>query len=187
MNWTLIIAIAGCITGGISLFIQFRSHFLTIAKLNISIDQRNYSFFMKQIDSKYRSNFGATISLKISNPTSLPITIDEVKAGVDLKDTKFAFHRDDDYLKHVSIQTSNTSSVSFKQVAELHIPCRVEPFDTIYASVKLPFFDDLVNPNNQNESIEFKLFIRTPRKVFSIPVKIYEHKEVYRMCNSHEW
>jgi len=50
------------------------------------------------------------------------------------------------------------------------IPLRIEPFDSQYVSFRLPFF------NNTNPS--FKLVLVTPRKNYSVKVKLLEYHEL---------
>ena len=74
---TLIIAIIGALTGIIGLIIQFIEYKKSQVRLKIKfIDEKS---FYTTGSTSYKCKYFGVISLKISNCSSLPITLDEVK------------------------------------------------------------------------------------------------------------
>lgn len=153
---TLIIAIIGAITGILSLVIQFVEYSKSNVNIIMKIDERRT--FYNEIENKnqtvYRCKNMGVISLKISNCSSLPITIDEAKI----------IHNDNNILYLNSKKTINCGKVmddkrilSINLYEQANLPLRIECYDTVYLSFIFPFIDNII----ESES-EFVLI--TPRR-----------------------
>lgn len=177
MDLTLLIAIIGCITGFTSLIIQLSSYLSTVARLKIETDDSSNSYFFKAKDFKvdtYKTNFSAVVSLVISNKSSYPVTI----SNIYLKNRKKKYqlrHNNKFKFSPKEIPLGEGSFTYYNPSVAIDLPYRIEPYDTVYASVRLPFFDELVDHNDLSKSVKFKLIINTPRKAFTHKVKLYDY------------
>jgi len=178
MNKTLLIAIVGCITGVGSLVLQLSTYLLTAARLKINIDDSSHSYFFNSNDFKlqgYKTNFSAVVSLVISNKSSYPLTIDNIY--ITSKKIKYKMKHSNDFkFQPQSIPLGENSFSSHSPSKPINLPLRIESFDTIFASVRFPFFEQMVDNNDLSNPSNFKLMISTPRKVYRHKVLIYEYK-----------
>jgi hypothetical protein len=122
---------------------------------------------MKDLKSnEYDSEKAAVISLKISNSSSFPITIDEVY----IKNHTKIFHNNGFTFAPIEIKLENNKFTYLPPKTIAKIPLRIEPYDTVQISFRFPFFKGSDN---------FKLFLSTPRKNYSLRVKLLEYHELY--------
>lgn len=171
MKLELILSIIGVITGSLALAIDFFNYKFYLPKLIIKPLRNSYTINSKDIPNlAFNTTKIAVISVKISNSSAHPITIDEVYVVNSPKNK----HYNDLKFKVPQIMISEEensktfTSLSPENIAT--IPLRIEPFDSQYVSFRLPFF------NNTNPS--FKLVLVTPRKNYSVKVKLLEYHEL---------
>lgn len=139
---TLIIAIVGAVTGIIALIIQFVEYRKSAVKLKVQInDENSYSM---PTGNKY---IIGSVSAKISNCSSQPITIDEVFAVLGKN-----------RIEHLNVNEQK----------EDEIPRRIDCYDTTFITFHFCWFDDFVNK-------EFELHLITPRKIYKRKVKVKEY------------
>lgn len=166
----LILGIIGAITGSLALIIDFFNYKFYMPKLILK--QRENSYFLNKEDVKeiayYNTKRIAIVSLKISNSSAHPITIDEV--FINSSQEKI-YHFNNFNITVPKIHKKSSMEYSYvkpEKVASL--PLRIEPFDTQYVSFRFPYFDDC-SPN-------FKLFLVTPRRNYSLKVKLLEYHKL---------
>jgi hypothetical protein len=189
MNATLTIAIIGCITGVSSLLIQLFQYFLTVAKLKIELDQSKYSYLFKATDfglSGYGCKYAAVVSLKISNCSSFPITIN----AIVVKNKNFK-------TRHINNMTFQAMQIRINKNEEppiysqydpskcIIIPTRLESYDTIFVSARFAFPDRLIDEKHLDEPIDLNLAIATPRKTFRYKVQLYEYARLHDRLREH--
>ena len=157
MKLELILSIVGVITGSLALAIDFFNYKFYLPKLIIKPLRNSYIINSKDIPNlAFNTTKIAVISVKISNSSAHPITIDEVYV--------------DNSPKMISEEENSKTFTSLSPENIATIPLRIEPFDSQYVSFRLPFF------NNTNPS--FKLVLVTPRKNYSVKVKLLEYHEL---------
>lgn len=149
---TLIIAIIGALTGIIGLIIQFIEYKKSQVRLKIKfIDEKS---FYTTGSTSYKCKYFGVISLKISNCSSLPITLDEVKINSSKHCIKY-------FNKNIQVDKSHKySNNSFTEITlydNAKLPLRIDCYDSIYLSFIFPFWDKI-------ESNQFNFNIITPRK-----------------------
>lgn len=161
---TLIIAIIGAVTGIVALIIQFVEYKKSSVKLVIEIDE-HISYYLKNTNETYKCEYIGVISAKISNCSSLPITIDEVIIVLD------------NYkVKHEPKMTKTTLEVKKGENTYTYltindkpkIPLRIECYDTVFVSFAFPFFDKFLNE-------KFELQLLTPRKTYKKKIELEEY------------
>jgi len=150
-----------------SLFINYLVYKFYTPKLIFKLIPHSYYFYMKDLKSnEYDSEKAAVISLKISNSSSFPITIDEVY----IKNHTKIFHNNGFTFAPIEIKLENNKFTYLPPKTIAKIPLRIEPYDTVQISFRFPFFKGSDN---------FKLFLSTPRKNYSLRVKLLEYHELY--------
>lgn len=180
MNYTLVIAVIGCVTGIAGLLLQWRSHILTAARLKVEVDTYANSYYLKDDRLEipnYRTNCCAVVSLKISNTSAYPVTIDSVfvpgKGGAYRHNNMFR-------MPAPPIPFGDKGGYTeYRPSDPLSIPIRLEPFDTVFASVRLPFFGSLV-PEGHKGPVDVKICLSTPRKLYTCRAKIHEYADLHR-------
>ena len=169
MKLELILSIVGVITGSLALAIDFFNYKFYLPKLIIKPLRNSYIIKSEDIPNlTFKTTKIAVVSVKISNSSAHPITIDEVYVEEASKnkhynDLKFQIPR-------VLTDEVNRIETYISPEKIAIIPLRIEPFDTQYVSFRFPFF------NNTNPS--FKLVLVTPRKNYSVKVKLLEYHEL---------
>lgn len=168
MKLELILSIIGVITGSLALAIDFFNYKFYLPKLVIKPLINSYTLDYESIKYSidYVTNKIAVVSVKLTNSSAHPITIDEVY----VKDSQTNSHANDLKFRIPVIDLNGTTSTYMKPEKIANIPLRIEPFDTQYVSFRFPFF------NNTNPS--FKLVLVTPRKNYSVKVKLLEYHEL---------
>lgn len=165
---TLIIAIVGAITGIVSLLIQFNEYRKSNVKLIVEIDDRK-SFYTTG-SKNYKCEFFGVISLKISNCSSLPITIDEVSISCESKTLRYFNKKIEVDKKH---NYSENSYSEIKLYEQRELPLRIECYDTLFLSFIFPFWDDI-------GSKKFCFNIKTPRKNYKYFYKLNDFKRKFK-------
>lgn len=164
----LILGIIGAITGSLALIIDFFNYKFYMPKLILK--QLHNSYFLNKEDVKEATNYATkrvgVVSLKISNSSAHPITIDEVFIKT-FKNKISHFNNFNFTIPEICVKKNPITYLYIKPEKAATIPLRIEPFDTQYVSFKFPYFDTC-DP-------EFKLFLVTPRKNYSVKVKLLEY------------
>ena len=169
MKIELILSIIGVVTGSLALAIDFFNYKFYLPKLIIKPLRNSYIIKSEDIPNlTFKTTKIAVVSVKISNSSAHPITIDEVYVeeasnNKHYNDLKFQIPR-------VLTDEVNRIETYISPEKIAIIPLRIEPFDTQYVSFRFPFF------NNTNPS--FKLVLVTPRKNYSVKVKLLEYHEL---------
>lgn len=165
---TLIIAIIGAVTGMLALALQYIEYKKTKVKLKINLDKRK-SFYTTG-DNTYKCKYFGVISVKISNCSSLPITIDEAEIIYDKIVRKYFNKEIMINKRHNYDDQSYTEVILFNQSK---LPLRIDCYDTVFLSFIFPFFDEFINN-------EFKFVLKTPRKEYKYKFKIREFEEIFK-------
>lgn len=175
MDFTPFIAIYGAVVATAGAIIQYNNYKATKAKLLIKIDTKSYSYFFKTKEfgmDSYQSDYSAVISMKISNTSSLPITIDDAYVHNETLDKGY---HDSFEIRLKECETKKNGKTfwrSYPPSKSLQLPFRIEPYDTVYASVRIPFISDAI-VDNKIKSLEITL--ETPRQNYSYTVTLFEY------------
>lgn len=187
MEYTSLVAIYAAIVATAGAAIQYLTYRRTKANLLIKLDPKHHSFFFDirelKISSKYLPCKAAIISFKISNTSSLPITIDDAyaytKKGENHYHTAFKILP----YQELSFTDSNGSSatICYEPDKVLELPLRIDAYDTAYGSLRIPFIDDIIVDNKiSNLVIEFE----SPRDLYTYKVDLYGYAEYFRRLYS---
>lgn len=165
---TLIIAIIGATTGVLALILQYIEYKKSKVKLKVNLDEKK-SFYSTG-DTRYKCKYFGVISIKISNCSALPITIDE--AEIKCNDMlRSYFSKEKNINKtHIYDKQSYTEVALFEQAK---LPYRIDCYDTTFLSFIFPFFDEFINNR-------FEFILRTPRKDYKYKFKLSEFEEVFK-------
>lgn len=175
----LIIGAIGCITGSISLIIIIRQDKFRKGKLMVETSERGSTCYFNAKEfhvEGYETNYSAAVSLKITNKSAYPTTIDGITI---IKDKNIANHVPD-FKCQLKImyevdpfkcpQIGQTESTEYLLLPPCPIPQRLEPFETKYLSACFPFFDSFVN--DSNEPISAKINVESSRENVQVQAKI---------------
>ena len=172
-NLTIILSIIGCITGICSLFIVFYQFILTTPRIKLELNDRFRSYFFdtKSFNiTSYETDYSASINIKISNLSSYPLTIGHIY----VKHKKLiSYHNNDFKFQPKQIKTGENSYTYYNPDKILTLPLRLDSFDTITGSIRIPFADKFIDKNNKK--FIAKLVLYTPRKNYTLKVKISEY------------
>lgn len=165
---TLIIAITGAITGVLALILQYIEYKKSKVKLKVNLDEKK-SFYSTG-DTSYKCKYFGVISIKISNCSALPLTIDE--AEIKYNDVLLHYFSKEKHInkKHVYDKQSYTEIVLFEQAK---LPYRINCYDTTFLSFIFLFFDEFINN-------KFEFILRTPRKEYKYKFKLNELEEMFK-------
>jgi hypothetical protein len=175
LKLTTVLSIIGALTGTSGLAISFRDFWLSSPKLKIELDIQNSSYFfnVKDLgDTGFVTNRSAIVSVKISNASSFPITIDRIFVK---KKKYFSFHSIRFSTTPREINVSPGRYTAYNVSKPLDLPLRIEPFDVIYGSVRLPFAEKLITENKMKCNITFS----TSRKLKRLKVSLLEYNEFH--------
>lgn len=187
MEYTSLVAIYAAIVATAGAAIQYLTYRRTKANLLIKLDPKHHSFFFDirelKISSKYLPCKAAIISFKISNTSSLPITIDDAYAytqkGKNHYHTAFKIFANQE-LSYIA-SNGKPDTVCYVPNKVLKLPLRVDAYDTIYGSLRIPAIDDTIVDNKiSNLVIEFE----TPRDLYTYKVDLYGYAEYFRRLYS---
>lgn len=165
---TLIIAIIGAITGILALIIQFVEYRKSKVKLKVCLDIKK-SFYTSG-DNTYKCKYFGVLSVKISNCSSLPITIDEAEIECDNNVCKYFNENKKINNRHVYDKHSFTEIELYEQAK---LPIRIECYDTIFLSFIFPFFDEFINK-------KFNYILKTPRKDYKFKFKLNNFESLFK-------
>lgn len=165
---TLIIAIIGAITGVLAPILQYIEYKKSKVKLKVNLDEKK-SFYSTG-DASYKCKYFGVISIKISNCSALPITIDE--AEIKCNDVLCTYFNKEKNInkKHIYDKQSYTEVALFEQAK---LPYRIDCYDTTFLSFIFPFFDEFINN-------KFEFILRTPRKEYKYKFKLSEFEEMFK-------
>lgn len=164
---TLVIAIIGAITGIASLIIQYVDYKKSKVKLRVNLDERKS--FYNTGDKLYKCDFFGVLSLKISNCSSLPITIDE--AEIKHNGIKRIYINEKKQINNSHKYDDNRfTEISLYEQPQL--PLRIDCYDTVFLSFVFPFFDEFIDK-------EFEFVIKTPRKDYKYTFKIKDFESIF--------
>lgn len=175
MNATQVLAAYGALVSTICAIIQYTNYRNNKPGLIIKQDHASYSYFFKPEEfgmSGYQTKYAAVISLKISNSSALPITLDEiyVKHENIKRVNHYAFG-----LNLKNIKVGNTF-YEYAPSPKLKLPQRIQAYDTVYGSVRIPFVDNAVINNEIND---LTIVIETPRQDYSYTVSLLEYDALH--------
>lgn len=173
------ISTVGLVLSLVSLAIHYLNFRYTQSRMKFKIQPNSYYCNAKDFSvSGFESKYFAFISVKISNLSSLPITIDEaflnyyILNGGHFNNLKFEVPKVKNPKYINAFETPNeTVSCSIYPYIPATLPLRIEPFDTILCSFKMPF-DSHINKKSH------KLFISTSRKTYKIRLTLKEYHEL---------
>ena len=165
---TLTIAIIGAITGVLALMLQYIEYKKSKVKLEVNLNDRK-SFYTTG-DNRYKCKYFGVISIKISNCSSLPITIDEA----EIKYNKISHEYFNNEIKVDKEHNNNDRSYTEIQLFnQPKLPFRIDCYDTAFLSFIFPFFDEITNN-------KFEFILKTPRKEYKSKFKINEFEEIFK-------
>lgn len=171
---SLIVASVGCITGIISLIIVFINNIFQIGKQRFVLSDRRKSYYFKADDTNSRGCYGvnicAAVSIKATNKSSYPITIDN--AYLQNHKAK-AEHFNDFEFDNIEIFDTPTTTIYSDTETLAKLPLKLEPFETKYFAFAFPFFDDFVS--KYGDEVKTKLKIITPRKKYALNISISDY------------
>lgn len=173
-----IISILGFLISLISIAIHIINFRYVLPRMKFEIQSNSFyctaeDFKVKNFDSKYF----AIISVKISNLSLHPITIDDAYLNeYVLNNSHF------NSIKFEVLEIPNPKPFKFLKVGETHsysiipyesatLPMRINGFDTVLCSFKMSFDKDI---NRKHHT----LFISTPRKVYKVPLSLKEYRSL---------
>lgn len=164
---TLIIAIIGAITGVLALIIQYIDYKKAKVRLKVRLLE-NKSFYSTGDDS-YKCKYFGVISIKISNCSSLPITVDEAEIKYN-EIKRFYFNKKKSVnTRHSYVNNSFTEVSLYEQP---HLPIRIDCYDTVFLSFVFPFFDEFINK-------KFNFILKTPRKDYKYEFELNEFESLF--------
>ncbi len=158
--FTLTIAIFGATTGIISLIIQFIEYRKSKVKLRIKIEDR-YTYYTTG-DSSYKCEYFGIVSLKLSNCSALPITLDEVFVKTNYYNKK---HIKELTNFNTSVPAKNGGSYDLRPFKSADLPLRIDCYDSVFISFRFPFFDEYINK-------DIELVLVTPRKEYKMKINV---------------
>lgn len=178
---TLFISITGLILSVVSLIIHYLNYRSSQSRMKFKVQEHSFycearDFSITNFDSKYF----AFISVKISNLSSLPITIDDVYLNEHILN---GGHYNE--LKYSVPEIPNPNfidpfrtpkeiiSYSITPYTDALLPLRIEPYDTMLRCFKIPFDEHL-------HLVKHKMFISTPRKTYKVELNLKEYHELVR-------
>lgn len=165
---TLIIAIVGAITGILAIILQYIEYRKSKVKLKVNLVE-NKSFYSTG-DTSYKCKYFGVISIKISNCSALPITIDEAEIKYN-KVLRPYFSEEKTVNKtHTYDKQSYTEVVLFEQAK---LPYRIDCYDTTFLSFIFPFFDEFINN-------KFEFILKTPRKQYKYEFKLSNFEKMFK-------
>lgn len=171
---SLIVAIIGCATGLISIIIVLINNIFQIGKQRFSLSEKRKSYYFKSDETNikgcYNTKICATVSIKATNQSSYPITIDEVV--IQNKNLK-AYHYNDFSFDYIEVPTAPNIVTSCDTEKLATLPLKLDPFETKYFAVGFPFFENLVL--TYGEEIKAKLIVTTPRKKYKMNIFVPEY------------
>lgn len=175
---SLIIASIGCVTGIISLIIVLIDNIFQVGKQHFETSNRRKSYYFNANDTEtkgcYNVKLCSVVSIKATNRSSYPITIDEAY----LKNSKnTAYHFNDFEYKYIEIKTSPTHTVGQDSEELATLPLKLEPFETKYLAFAFPYVDNFVN--KCGEEIYTKLIVITPRKKYKLNISIPYYYNIF--------
>ena len=165
---TLIIAIVGAKTGILAIILQYIEYRKSKVKLKVNLVE-NKSFYSTG-DTSYKCKYFGVISIKISNCSALPITIDEAEIKYN-KVLRPYFSEEKTVNKtHTYDKQSYTEVVLFEQAK---LPYRIDCYDTTFLSFIFPFFDEFINN-------KFEFILKTPRKQYKYEFKLSNFEKMFK-------
>lgn len=171
---SLIVASVGCITGIVSLIIVLTNNVFQIGKQQFALSDRRKSYYFRASDTTtkgcYNVNICAAVSIKATNKSSYPITIDN--AYLQNK-TAISKHFNDFKFEYIEIQDTPTTTVCFDTEKLAKLPLKLDPFETKYIAFAFPFFDDFVL--RYGNEVKTKLTFVTPRKKYTLNISIPDY------------
>lgn len=175
---SLIVSIIGCITGVASLTIVLINNIFQVGKQKIQQIENGKSYYFCSDDTKTEGCCGlkycGAVSLKITNCSSYPTTIDEI--FLKKKDLKTQ-HSNEFSFDYIEFQIKENEFVYRDIEQKASLPIKFEPFETKYISAVFPFFEEFVE--SYGDEIKAKLVVVTPRKKYTIDVSIPEYHQLF--------
>lgn len=174
MDISIIFSIIGCITGLLSIIIASQNHLFQKGEQKFNISQQKASYYFPASDTTVRGcwkpTYCAVISLKATNKSSYPITIDD---AVIKKDNFSARHYSEFSFDYIYVKESYESEICKDPEPNANLPLKLAPFETKYFSFAFPFFESFIS--NYGEDINVELIISTPLKEHKMLVTIPEY------------
>lgn len=172
-----IIAAIGCITGTVSIILIIRqnkfSHGKLIVELAETVGAANSFYFDPQreiTDCHYRSSCAVAISLKVTNQSAYPVSLDEFlwRNGRTLcyHDPEFKFPPFEYNFKNIAYW-----NIAF--APSVTLPIRLEPFETRIIGLRFPFAGKGPLPT---PPLSATIEIKTSRKPMNLDVKLQEYR-----------
>lgn len=187
--WNTISAIAafvGCITGSISLYIvltqnSFQKGKTVIEKLDYKYKLFYYNPKDYNLDKNYNTSCSAEISLKITNQSAYPLTIDDIY--IDALNQKISHYKEFGVNQLYSeVLNSDNMSYLFVDFAEASsFPQKFDPFESKYIGLRFPFFH--IDKQNSNNQRIIKLAVLTSRGKIDYSLEVNNLEEYFRDFN----
>lgn len=172
-NATLIISIIGCVTGTLSFLLHFHTYRIQAPRLKIRQDLSHSTFYftVDDADPLYKDkdallkdlHEGVDISIKVTNNTSFPTTIENISARLSRR--IFFFDRYEVFQDVFSfaigdVMTPDGTKLSSNTSWRATFPFRIEPFDSKSFSIRFPI--DIKKLKQRN--YQMHIYLHTPRK-----------------------
>lgn len=179
---TTFLSTIGLILSLVSLTIHYLNYRSSQSRMKFKVQPNSYYCKTKDFSiTNFESEYFAFISVKISNVSSLPITIDEVYLnkrilnGGHYNELKYTVPGipNPNFINIVSTP-NETISYSIDPLSDAELPLRIEPYDTKSHCFKIPF-DEHINISQHT------MFFSTPRKVYKVRLTLKEYHELARL------
>lgn len=172
---SLIISIIGCTTGLLSLIIVIVYNAFQIGNQTFSVSKRRGTYYFKAsettVNGPYNPEICAVVSLKVTNRSSYPITIDDAYI-IAMKNR----HMSEFQYDNIEISTSN--GIQWQDSEKIaSLPLKLDPFETKYFALAFPFFHHEVK--SFGESVKVPITIITARKEYIVKVTIPEYHSLF--------
>lgn len=172
-----IIGAIGCITGTLSIILIIRQNKFSQGKLLVELAEpigaaNSFYFDPKReiTDCHYRSSCAVAISLKVTNQSAYPVSLDDFV----LKNDRILCHHDPEFKFHpFEYRLKNLAYWSIAFAPSVTLPVRLEPFETRIIGLRFPFAGKGPLPN---PPLAATIEIKTSRKPMKLDVKLQEYR-----------
>ena len=175
MDWTLNIAIYGAVVSTFAIFLQLIAYYSSTPSLKISNKFNNAeSFVVSKKDHDFHQLYNCAyvmvVSLRITNKSSRPDTI----LSVHIKTPSGRRLESRSIIEPEYLYSPNPLSREyyrqFLNLPKLSLPRRLEPYDTVFGFVSIPFVDEICDKEGNIPSV--KVYIETSRTTKSITLSV---------------
>ena len=168
----IIVSIIGCLTGIASLVVVIVNNIFMKGTIRFSVSERRGTYYFSASDTETSGCINlkicAAISIKATNSSAYPTTIDEAYIG-----NRMVRHMDEFNFEYIELEKEN-HSVVYRDIEEKAIlPLQLEPFQTKYFSFVFPYFESQISEYGTPANVILKIV--TPRKTYKLKASVQEY------------